>query len=128
MFGDDRGQSVTTQHRFRASGLADLLAVSGQNVAFVLVAASPLLHRLGLRSRWIVTLLVLIVFGVITRFEPSVLRATAMACVAATAAMWGRYTTGVRIVSVAVISLLVVDPLLVWSPGFRLSVVASERW
>ena len=48
-----------------------------------------------------------------------------MAAVAATAAMWGRYTTGVRVVAVAVLALLVVDPLLVWSGGFRLSVAAS---
>ena len=48
VFGDDRGQSELEQFRFRASGLGHLTAVSGQNVAFVLVAASPLLRRLRL--------------------------------------------------------------------------------
>ena len=125
VFGDDRDQPVLTRHRFRASGLAHLLAVSGQNVAFVLVAVSPLLARLRLRTRWIVTIGLLLAFATVTRFEPSVLRATAMALVAATAAMSGRYATGVRVVSVAVLALLVIDPLLVWSGGFRLSVAAS---
>lgn len=125
VFGDDRGQPVLTRHRFRASGLAHLLAVSGQNVAFVLVAAAPLLTRLRLRQRWVVTLVVLVGFAMVTRFEPSVLRATAMAAVASTAAMWGRYATGVRVVAIAVLALLVIDPLLVWSGGFRLSVAAS---
>jgi competence protein ComEC len=125
VFGDDRGQPPLTRHRFRASGLAHLLAVSGQNVAFVLVAASPLTSRLALRTRWIVTLVLLLAFATVTRFEPSVLRATAMAVVAATASMSGRYATGIRVVAVAILGLLVVDPLLVWSGGFRLSVAAS---
>ena len=37
--GDDRGQSDRTSDDFRAAGLGHLLAVSGQNVAFVLAAA-----------------------------------------------------------------------------------------
>lgn len=125
VFGDDRGQSELEQFRFRASGLGHLTAVSGQNVAFVLVAASPLLRRLRLRWRWAATVVLLGWFALVTRLEPSVLRAVAMSAVAATAATSGRYATGVRILSVAVIGLVLVDPLLVWSLGFRLSVAAS---
>ena len=125
VFGDDRGQSELEQFRFRASGLGHLTAVSGQNVAFVLVAASPLLRRLRLRWRWAATVALLGWFAVVTRLEPSVLRAVAMSAVAATAATSGRYATGLRILSVAVIGLVLVDPLLVWSLGFRLSVAAS---
>ena len=40
---------------FRASGLSHLTAVSGQNVAFVLAAASPLLRRLRPWWRWAAT-------------------------------------------------------------------------
>ena len=88
VFGDDRGQSELEQFRFRASGLGHLTAVSGQNVAFVLVAASPLLRRLRLRWRWAATVALLGWFAVVTRLEPSVLRAVAMSAVAATAAVW----------------------------------------
>lgn len=123
--GDDRDQSTIQRHRFRASGLAHLTAVSGQNVGFALLVASPVLSRLGLRARWLATGAVLVWFALVTRLEPSVLRAVAMAAVAATAAWQGRYASGIRIVSVAVISLVLVDPLLVWSTGFRLSVSAS---
>ena len=125
VFGDDRGQTEVERYRFRASGLSHLLAVSGQNVGFVLVAAGPVLGRLRLRARWAVTVGVLVWFALVTRLEPSVLRAVAMAMVAATAAWWGRYASGLRIVAVAVTALIMVDPLLVWSTGFRLSVAAS---
>ena len=67
VIGDDRDQSELMAFRFRASGLGHLLAVSGQNVAFVMVAASPMLTRLRLRSRWVVTLGVLALFTLVTR-------------------------------------------------------------
>ena len=40
--------------RFRASGLGHLTAVSGQNVAFLLAAAGPLLRRARPSTRWVV--------------------------------------------------------------------------
>ena len=79
LFGDDRAQSAPTTDDFRASGLSHLLAVSGQNVAFVLALLEPLFRRLSLRTRFGATLATLSFFALLTRFEPSVLRATAMA-------------------------------------------------
>jgi competence protein ComEC len=124
VFGDDTEQSPELRARFRASGLSHLLAVSGQNVAFVLLVAAPALTRLPLAGRWALTLVVLAGFTLVTRWEPSVLRAVAMAAVAATAGWRGRYASGPRRLAVAVIGCLAVDPLLVWSAGFRLSVAA----
>jgi hypothetical protein len=40
--------------------------VSGQNVAFVVAAAAPLLGRLGLRSRMIATVALLVLFATVT--------------------------------------------------------------
>ena len=48
-----------------------------------------------------------------------------MAAVALTAAATGRVATGGRVLALAVIGLLVVDPLLMHSTGFRLSVCAT---
>ena len=56
VLGDDADQPPAMIDRFRASGLSHLTAVSGQNVAFMLAAAAPLLRRLrparAGRSRW----------------------------------------------------------------------------
>lgn len=125
ILGDDRAQSPRVIDDFRASGLTHLLAVSGQNVAFVLVVASPLLRRLGLRGRLIATLSLIAFFALITRFEPSVLRASVMAGLAAVAATLGREASGLRLLALAVTVLVVADPLLVHSLGFGLSVGAS---
>ena len=125
VYGDDRAQSPVTADDFRAAGLTHLLAVSGQNVAFVLLLCRPFLRRLGLRVRWVVVLGVLLVFATVTRFEPSVMRATVMAAMAATAGMLGRESTGRRNLALAVTALVLWDPLLVHSLAFRLSVAAS---
>ena len=125
LFGDDRAQPPATTDDFRAAGLSHLLAVSGQNVAFVLVVAGVGLGRLGLGSRFLAVLLVLAFFALLTRFEPSVLRATAMAAVAAGATFGGRAVSRPRVLALAVAALLLVDPILVHSVGFGLSVAAT---
>ncbi len=125
VLGDDSDHDDALVHRFRTSGLSHLLVVSGENVAFVLTAFAPLLRRLRLRSRWIVTLVILVIFGTIVRWEPSVLRAIAMAGLVVTASTLGRRVSGLRILSISVAALILLDPLLMWSLGFHLSVAAT---
>jgi competence protein ComEC len=123
--GDDRHQPPGLADDFRGAGLTHLVAVSGQNVAFVLAIASPVSRRLRLWPRLFLALLVIGLFGLITRFEPSVLRASAVAALSVTAATIGRPVGRLRILGLAVTTLLLVDPLLVGAVGFQLSVAAA---
>ncbi|NNE11539.1 MAG: ComEC/Rec2 family competence protein [Ilumatobacter sp.] len=123
--GDDRDQPRAMIERFRGSGLSHLTAVSGQNVSFVLMAAAPLLRALRPWSRWVVTLGLILWFVSLTRFEPSIVRAGAMASLSATAFVLGRERAPARILWLAVTGLLLIDPLLVRSVGFWLSVGAT---
>ncbi|MGI9030344.1 MAG: ComEC/Rec2 family competence protein [Ilumatobacteraceae bacterium] len=125
LIGDDRDQPPEMIERFRASGLSHLTAVSGQNVAFVLAAAGPLLRRARPVPRWLATLAIIGWFVVLTRAEPSVLRAATMAGLSATAFLLGRQRQPVRLLALAVAGLLLIDPLLAWSVGFWLSVGAT---
>jgi competence protein ComEC len=125
VLGDDRGQDPAIADDFEAAGLTHLMVVSGSNVAFLLTVSGPLLRRCGLRARFAATVALLVFFATITRFEPSVLRATAMAGLAALGATLGRPGTGLRMLALAVAGLVVADPFLVHAIGFRLSVAAS---
>lgn len=125
VIGDDARQRVVVIEAFRGAGLSHLTAVSGQNVAFVLAAALPLLRRLRPWWRWAATVGLVAWFMALTRFEPSVLRAGVMAIFAATAFVRGAQASPVRLLSLAIIALVIVDPLLVWSVGFWLSVGAT---
>ena len=125
VLGDDAEQPPEMIDRFRASGLSHLTAVSGQNVAFLLAAAGPLIRRLRPAARWAVTLALIGWFVMLTRFEPSIIRAGAMAALSATAFVLGRERHPTRLLCLAVIALLLVDPLLARSVGFWLSTGAT---
>jgi competence protein ComEC len=125
LLGDTRGLPRDTEEQFRAAGLTHLLAVSGANVAFVLALTRPLLRRLSLRIQLVTGLSVLVVFGTMTRWEPSVLRACTMAACSMAALYLGRPTAGLRILALAVVALVLVDPFLLHSVGFLLSCGAS---
>lgn len=125
LVGDTRGIPEATHDDFRRTGLGHLLAVSGSNVAFVLAVVAPVGRRLGLRGRLVVGVAAVVVFAAVTRFEPSVLRASVTAGLAMVASYLGRPTAGLRILALAVAALLLADPLLAHSLAFRLSVAAS---
>lgn len=125
LLGDTRELPRDVEEQFRAAGLTHLLAVSGANVAFVLALVRPVLRRLPLRAQLVAGLTVLVVFGTMTRWEPSVLRACAMAACSMTALYLGRPTAGIRVLALAVVVLVLADPFLVHSIGFLLSCGAS---
>ena len=125
LLGDTRGIPTPVIDAYRDSGLSHLLAVSGENVAFVMALAAPLLRRLRLAARTGTALAIVVVFAAMTRFEPSVLRASAMAAIALLATLGGRPASSLRILAYAVVVLLLADPFLVHSVGFALSCGAS---
>ena len=91
----------------------------------MLALCAPLLRRLGLFGRLVGGVAVLVLFGTMTRWEPSVLRAIAMASIALVAGYLGRPTDGLRVLALAATALLVADPFLLHSVGFLLSCGAS---
>ncbi len=125
VLGDDRHQDSVTEQRFRAAGLSHLLVVSGQNVAFVLALFSPLVARGATGTRLLWTLGVLALFGTVVRWDPSVMRAVAMAGLVAGARAVGASPRAWALLCAAVTALLIVDPLLAGSVSFLLSVAAS---
>lgn len=125
VIGDDRAQPRSMRNAFREAGLSHLTAVSGQNIAFVLAVFAPLVTRLGTRGRLAATLAVVGAFTLMTRAEPSVLRAAAMSGLAAIVFAAGRRVgSGVTLACSSGV-LLVADPFLAWSVGFWLSFCAT---
>lgn len=121
LLGETRDVPRDVVSTYREAGLSHLLAVSGENVAFVLALVAPLLRRLRLWVRTAVALLVVLLFAAMTRFEPSVLRASVMAAIALLAVLAGRPVNRVRVLVLAAIVLLLADPFLLHSVGFLLS-------
>jgi competence protein ComEC len=138
VIGDDRGQPRAMRTAFRDAGLSHLTAVSGQNIVFVLAVFAPAITRMKPRTRLVATLAVLATFTLMTRAEPSVLRAAGMAGVSAVVFASGRRVAAGRALLASSALLVLADPFLAWSVGFWLSFAATgglvvvgprcERW
>jgi DNA internalization-related competence protein ComEC/Rec2 len=125
--GDDSRLDPGLERDFRATGLSHLLVVSGENVAMVLAPIVALGAALGW-SRWprfALGMGTVAFFVVLTGAEPSVMRAGVMAGLALIGVVLGRPRSTGSILGGAVVVLLVLDPALVWSVGFQLSVAAT---
>lgn len=111
----------------RKSGLAHFVAVSGSNVALFLailfVVSGPL--AMGTRRRAVIGLLGLPIYAAATRFEPSVMRASVMAAIALGGRLFGIVLESWQLLSLAVVVLVLWDPVLTTNVGFQLSVAAT---
>ena len=111
---------------FKRSGLAHLLAVSGQNVTLLAVLAWPLLGALGVSRRprlWFVIALIAL-YVPLTGAGPSIVRAGAMGIAGTVAALAGRPASrwyGLLIASAVTLGL---DPRAWQDVGWQLSFAA----
>jgi competence protein ComEC len=125
--GDTSLLPAELERDFRAAGLTHLMAVSGANLAVVVAAGLWLAGIAGAGRRGLaavgVVLVVLLV--VVTRWEPSVLRAGVMAGLVLFGVATGRGPGGRRALCLAVVVLLLADPGLAAALGFQLSVAAT---
>ena len=127
VMGDETGMPPQLADDFRTTGLTHLSAVSGTNLTLLLAFVIPLARLAGVRARGLVAvgLVTVLVFVVLARPQPSVLRAAVMGLVALAAMTSGGTRRGIRSLSAAVLGLLLLDVALARSAGFALSVLAT---
>ena len=118
-------QSFVTD--MRRVGLSHLTAVSGANfaiiAAFLLWLSQWIFKRV--RSRLILTSVVLVGFIFLVRPSPSVLRASVMSAVILLAKSRGEKADSVPSLGLAISFLILMDPFQAIDPGFALSVAAT---
>jgi competence protein ComEC len=127
LIGDIRRLPPVSADQLRRSGLSHFVAVSGSNVALFLilwwVIVGP--FAFGPRRRAVVGLIGLAIFVVVTRWEPSVLRAAGMAGLLLAARAAGVALTPWVALGASVGGLLLVSGELSGDVGFQLSVAAT---
>jgi competence protein ComEC len=125
--GDTSRLDPGIEEDFRATGLSHLTAVSGENLAMFLAPIMGLLGlvQLGRKARFAVGAGAVGFFVLLTGAEPSVLRAAAMTGLTLLGVFLGRPRSPPAILGAAVLVLLVINPTLVYSIGFQLSVAAT---
>lgn len=125
--GDTSLLPAEDEDAMRATGLTHLTAVSGSNVALVVAGAWLVGGALGLgaRGRRRLAVVVIVLFTLLTRADPSVLRASAMALLVLLASAQGRRVPPLHALSGAVLVLVLLDPLLARRLGLLLSAAAT---
>lgn len=126
VLGQDDRIDTATVNDFRRSGLAHLLAVSGENVALLALLAAPILGLLGvpLRPRIACLLGLIALYVVLTGAGPSIQRAGAMGAAALIATLAGRPRARWYVILLAAASTLLANPRATGDPGWQLSFAA----
>ena len=127
MLGETRGIEPRVYAMFRDSGTLHLLAVSGSNVALVLlvflVVVRPL--RMPLKVRRFSMLAVIVVYALLCHLEPSVVRASVMAALVVFARLLHRKIDLNQIIALTAALILLYDPGQMFDVGFQLSFITA---
>jgi competence protein ComEC len=126
VLGQDEALTERDRERFRDSGLAHLLAASGQNVALLAALAIPLLGALGLglRGRLAGALAMVAVYVPLAGAGPSIQRAGVMGAAGMVAALASRRASRWYALLLAAAVTLLLDPRAAGDPGWQLSFAA----
>jgi competence protein ComEC len=123
VLGEDEGLDADLRDRFRASGLYHLLAVSGQNVAYVIGGVIALTWLLGLSRRVgeACALAAVAAYVIAVGWQPSVVRAGIAGGLASLAWLASRPRDRWYFLLVGAAILLAWTPYALLEPGFQLS-------
>ena len=126
VLGEDERLADPVREDFRRSGLAHLLAASGQNVMLLAALALPLLAALGLglRARLTGALLLVAAYVPLAGAGPSIQRAGVMGAAGLLAALAGRPASRAYALLLAAAVTLVLNPRAAGDPGWQLSFAA----
>jgi competence protein ComEC len=126
VLGEDEGLPEPVKQDFRASGLAHLLAVSGQNVAYIALGVYGLgwLLRLPRFFRELVTLGAISAYVLAVGWQPSVIRAGVAGALASLAWLAARPRDRWHFLALGALVLLAWAPTSLLEPGFQLSFAA----
>jgi competence protein ComEC len=126
VLGQDDALSDGTREDFQASGLAHLVAASGQNVMLLaaLVVAAASVAGLGLRARLVSVLVLIAAYVPLAGAGPSIQRAGVMGAAGVTASLAGRPASRWYALLLAAVATLALNPRAVEEPGWQMSFAA----
>lgn len=124
--GDKRGLGNELSETFRAVGLTHIIVLSGYNIMVVVDALMAWMGRFPAAIRLVVGGFVALFFAAITGFASASTRAAAMAVIALIGKATGRIYIAGRILVLIACAMVLYNPyVLLFDPGFQLSILAT---
>jgi competence protein ComEC len=126
VLGEDEGLSPGLRQSFRRSGLYHLLAVSGQNIAFLVAGVLAFAWLCGIPKRFgeVLALATIAAYVLVVGWQPSVIRAAVAGALASLAWLAARPRDRWYFLLLGALTLLIWNPRSVFDPGFQLSFAA----
>lgn len=126
VLGEDDLIDPVTRDAFKRSGLAHLLAVSGQNVMLLAILAGVIFGAFGvrLRARLILTMALIAIYVPVAGGGPSIQRAGVMGAAAILATLAGRPSDRAYLALLAGAVTLIINPRFGTDVGWQLSFAA----
>lgn len=128
LFGDKRAIPDGLMDAFRASGTSHLLVISGLHVSLITGMISAVLKQMPIPRRMMIAGVVslLVLYVVLTGWQPSATRAMVFGSTVLVAELFGRRSASLRLLCIAGAGMLAVNPLLLqYDAGFQLSFLAT---
>lgn len=124
--GETGGLPPDVRQQFRDSGLYHLVAVSGQNVALVVVFSLGCLAALGVigTPARVAAIGATLLYVLVTGAGPSIVRAGVAGCLVAAAWLASRPIARWHLLACGAAVVLALNPLDLFNPGFQLSFAA----
>lgn len=124
--GERADISKKTKDDFIKAGVMHIIAVSGLNVAYIILALTLILSlfRVPKTPRVIITIIILIFYCFFTGAPASIIRATVMGSLILFAGVMQRKTNFFNVIGISLLIILIFESKQLFDPGFILSFTA----
>lgn len=120
--GDTKNISKQILNDFKNSGITHLLAVSGSNVAYIIMFFSVCFNKIfGKYLSYYISIISIIIFIFVSGASASVARAGIMAILNIGAIIFSRKSDTLNNIFFSAVILLIINPLIIYDVGFILS-------
>lgn len=123
VLGDTSDLDEDIKENFTNSSLSHMLAVSGAHVSYVIMTVSLIFQskNFGKKTTKIITMLVLIIFMIITNMSPSVTRAVICMIINILAGLIYKRPDTINALAISIIFTLILNPFSLFNIGLQLS-------
>jgi competence protein ComEC len=125
LFGDSSRIPPDTLDMYKAAGVMHVFAASGANVAFVIALAWVVFFFLPLRGRIVITIGLIVLYAVLCKANPPILRASILGTAVLLGMMGKGRVSSLRWLVFAAILLFFRNPLYLQDVSFQLSFAAT---
>ena len=123
LIGDVSDISDEISNNFKDCNLSHMLAVSGSHISYIMIGLNLVLNKkfFGIRNCKIITILVIIIFMMLTNMTPSVVRAGICSIIVILASLIHRKQDTYTSIAFAILYTLIQNPYSLYNIGMQLS-------